>query len=288
MRTMKNNVLKLAILSIFTFFAINANAQVKVGNNPTTITPSAIFEVESTNKGVLLTRVALTSKNDAVTIASPAVGLLVYNTATAGVAPNDVTPGYYYWDGSAWAKINTASSSNSGSSSWSIGEERSFMYQATTANFDAQGTSRRMMLGTLGQNSGTAPTTSRLLSEAMTVGGGVISNALIINGLRLDFIRNTYAPKLVNTTSNNITYSIVSSTTNGTTYISGVKTTILGNAISYFVINNDALNTVVEDTSTEAIEGTIAFSTGEWYTFKFFPVVMNGTVYGYTSAKRLL
>ncbi len=25
--------------------------------------------------------------------------LLVYNTATAGTSPNNVTPGFYYWNG---------------------------------------------------------------------------------------------------------------------------------------------------------------------------------------------
>ncbi|MDI9862663.1 hypothetical protein [Flectobacillus roseus] len=277
-----SNVFKAFAYAIALTFAFSVTGQVKVGNNPTTITPSAIFEVESTNKGVLLTRVALTSKTDAVTIASPATGLLVYNTATAGVAPNNIVPGYYYWDGSAWARISTTSSSSSASSSWAVGEERSFMYQATTANFEAPGTPTPLMLGPIAE-SGTDNTTSRLLSEAMTVGGGSISNAVIIKGLRLDFIRNTYAPKLVNTTSSNISYSLVTRT-----YPSGVNTTILGNAISYFVINNDALNIVTENVTSELVDGTIAFNTGEWYIFKFFPLVRNGMVYGYTYAKRLL
>lgn len=282
-----SNVFKAFASAIALTFTFSVVGQVKVGNNPTTITPSAIFEVESTNKGVLLTRVALTSKTDAVTIASPATGLLVYNTATAGVAPNNIVPGYYYWDGSAWAHLSTTSSS-SASSAWSVGEERSFMYQATTTNFNATGSPRLFMLGPDGTNDGAATSTVMLLSEAMTIGGGSISNALIINGLRLDFSRSTNAPKLVNTTSNSIGYSLVSGTTNGTTYLTGIKTTILGNAVSYFVVNNDALNVVTENTVSEIVDGTIVFSTGEWYTFKFFPLIKDGIVYGYTYAKRLL
>ncbi|MCF8465754.1 MAG: hypothetical protein K9G41_12980 [Flavobacteriales bacterium] len=38
---------------------------------------------------------ALTATNAVGPIATPANGLMVYNTATAGVAPNNVTPGYY-------------------------------------------------------------------------------------------------------------------------------------------------------------------------------------------------
>lgn len=39
---------------------------------------------------------------DVSTIASPATGLVIYNTATAGVTPNSVLPGYYYYDGAKW------------------------------------------------------------------------------------------------------------------------------------------------------------------------------------------
>lgn len=80
----------------------------KIGTNATIIEPSAALEVESTNKGVLLPRVALTSTTDATTIASPATSLLVYNTATAGTSPNDVYPGFYHWDGSKWKSIAIA------------------------------------------------------------------------------------------------------------------------------------------------------------------------------------
>ncbi|MFY0481820.1 hypothetical protein ACI6PS_04375 [Flavobacterium sp. PLA-1-15] len=69
----------------------------KIGDNPTTINSSAVLEVESTDKGALLPRIALTDLKDATTIANAANALTVFNTATAGTAPNDVTPGYYYW-----------------------------------------------------------------------------------------------------------------------------------------------------------------------------------------------
>jgi hypothetical protein len=32
----------------------------------------------------------------------------VYNTATAGGSPNNVTPGYYYWNATQWVKVNTS------------------------------------------------------------------------------------------------------------------------------------------------------------------------------------
>ncbi len=77
---------------------------------------SAKLEVNSSNKGFLPPRVALTASNVSSPIASPANGLIVYNTATAGTAPNNVSPGYYYWNNSAWINIigSTTSSTITG------------------------------------------------------------------------------------------------------------------------------------------------------------------------------
>jgi hypothetical protein len=68
---------------------------------------SAVLDVRSSSQGFLAPRVALTATNAAGPISSPANGLMVYNTATAGTVPNNVTPGYYYWEGSWKRFINT-------------------------------------------------------------------------------------------------------------------------------------------------------------------------------------
>jgi hypothetical protein len=68
-----------------------------------------MLDVIATDKGFLAPRVALLANNNStLPIASPTSGLLVYNTTTAGSSPNNVTPGYYYWDGtvSLWQKIS--------------------------------------------------------------------------------------------------------------------------------------------------------------------------------------
>ncbi len=72
-----------------------ANAQVGVGTNTPEV--SAAFQIESTNKGFLPPRVALTSLTDVTTISSPATGLVVYCSGSLVL-----TNGYYYWDGSKW------------------------------------------------------------------------------------------------------------------------------------------------------------------------------------------
>jgi hypothetical protein len=67
------------------------------------------LDVSSTNKGFLPPRVTLTGISDNSTIASPATGLLVYNTGdNVGLAA-----GYYFWNGNAWATIATAGGSGS-------------------------------------------------------------------------------------------------------------------------------------------------------------------------------
>jgi hypothetical protein len=85
---------------------LNVSAQTGIGT--TTPNASAKLEVAATDKGFLPPRVALTATNVFAPItgtSSAAAGLLIYNTATAGSAPNNVVPGYYYWNGSAWVQI---------------------------------------------------------------------------------------------------------------------------------------------------------------------------------------
>jgi len=97
------------ILSIS--FAGNIWAQ-NVGINPTGATPnaSAGLDVDFTNMGILIPRVSLTQTSLAAPITTPATSLMVYNTATV----NDVTPGYYYWNGTIWVRFITGSGTGAG------------------------------------------------------------------------------------------------------------------------------------------------------------------------------
>lgn len=78
----------------------------QTGIGTTTPNASAKLDVYSTNKGFLPPRITLTGASDVSTISTPVAGLLIYNTATAGTAPNNVIPGYYYWNGTAWTQIS--------------------------------------------------------------------------------------------------------------------------------------------------------------------------------------
>lgn len=90
----------------FLILGLAGNAQTGIGT--TTPNTSAKLDITATDKGFLPPRVALTGTNVFTPItgtAASAAGLLIYNTATAGTAPNNVVPGYYYWNGSAWIQI---------------------------------------------------------------------------------------------------------------------------------------------------------------------------------------
>jgi uncharacterized protein (TIGR02145 family) len=93
------------ILGFFMCQLIVLNAQIKVGNNPSTINTNSVLEMESTDKGLLIPRVALSSTNSFSPLINFETGMLVYNTATSGTAPNNVTPGTYYCDGFLWIRV---------------------------------------------------------------------------------------------------------------------------------------------------------------------------------------
>ena len=88
-----------------------------VGINTTGSAPhsSAGLDIDYTNRGILIPRVALTAANSASPITSPETSLLIYNTATTGTAPNNVFPGYYYWNGSSWSRLD-----NSNAGDWRL------------------------------------------------------------------------------------------------------------------------------------------------------------------------
>ncbi len=97
---------RLVLISIMILGAAICRGQVGiVGINDDGSAPdaSAALDIKSASKGLLIPRVALTSTSSNEPVGSGiATSLMVYNTATV----NDVTPGYYYWNGSSWVQLN--------------------------------------------------------------------------------------------------------------------------------------------------------------------------------------
>ena len=82
------------LLSALLFCSIGAFAQnVTIGEREFAAHPSAILEIQSTDKGVLIPRLTLEQRNK-VLVNSASVGLLIYQI--------DNTPGFYFYDGAAW------------------------------------------------------------------------------------------------------------------------------------------------------------------------------------------
>jgi len=98
---------KLFFAAIIMLASYSLNAQVAVTTDGSSADASAMLDVKSANKGMLIPQIALTGVNDATTITTPATSLLIYNTATV----TGVTPGYYYNSGTSgspvWTRLAT-------------------------------------------------------------------------------------------------------------------------------------------------------------------------------------
>ncbi len=105
---MKKIFLSLSIL-LAAAFTTGVNAQMSVGTSAAPNANAVLDLVSGGNKGLLLPRVALTSTTSAAPLSAHVAGMHVYNTATAGTYPNNVTPGEYYNDGSKWIQVSNAS-----------------------------------------------------------------------------------------------------------------------------------------------------------------------------------
>ncbi|MFC7774288.1 hypothetical protein [Flavobacterium sp. GCM10027622] len=94
--------MKLKNTLFFVGFVLFSNAFfAQVGIGTTSPHPSSILHLESDSKGFLLPRIALTSRADVTTIASPIAGLLIYNTGLGGLTPE----GIYQWKSGGWNLI---------------------------------------------------------------------------------------------------------------------------------------------------------------------------------------
>lgn len=99
---MKNSTFSLsyrtAALLLFTVFYFQVSFAQKAVSNSSQSKKDTLStkEVKAADKGKLVPRVALTGTTDNTTIKGTSTNLLIYNTATIGVSPFKVYPGYYH------------------------------------------------------------------------------------------------------------------------------------------------------------------------------------------------
>ena len=105
---------RLLLTAIATLGISAAYSQVGIG----TSTPNNSSQLEVTvdgqseKRGILIPRVALQNTESMDPIINTGTlpnSLLVFNTATSGTAPFNVSPGYYYWYDTKWYKMANSS-----------------------------------------------------------------------------------------------------------------------------------------------------------------------------------
>ncbi|MCK4664405.1 MAG: tail fiber domain-containing protein, partial [Bacteroidales bacterium] len=96
----KKTLILIFVIGIFSSGSISQNIAITDDDGYTAET-SAMLDVKSLTKGMLIPRVALISLDIPIGGTKPE-GLLIWNTSTTGTYD---TPGFYYWNGSAWVNL---------------------------------------------------------------------------------------------------------------------------------------------------------------------------------------
>jgi hypothetical protein len=173
---MKNKCL----LAGFIFVHVATYAQMKIGDNSTSINSASLLELETTNKGLVFPRVSLTDVASSSPLAAGLLtGTVVFNINASTTNGNGI--GLYYWNGSSWSIVTP----NISSSAWSITGNANTSYIAnflgTTNNvslrFRTNNTQRVIIdsLGKVGINTNSP-------SEKLDVSGNIrFSGALMPN-----------------------------------------------------------------------------------------------------------
>ena len=123
--------LAFSICCLFLILSFSTFAQVGIGNtNPSGEALLEIGDATTTTKGLLLPRVNLVNTTNFAPMTAHVQGMEVYNKNTAG----DVTPGYYYNDGSQWVRLAADTPSSDWSRIGNAGTDPALNFIGTTDN----------------------------------------------------------------------------------------------------------------------------------------------------------
>ena len=103
LRKLYGSKITAGFLFIPLFFPDAFSQSLAINTTGATAHPSALLDVSSLNKGMLIPRIGLTDVTDVTTIPAPATSLMVYNT-NATITGGSGT-GFYFYTGSSWVKM---------------------------------------------------------------------------------------------------------------------------------------------------------------------------------------
>ncbi|MBK9483701.1 MAG: hypothetical protein IPO01_00245 [Chitinophagaceae bacterium] len=131
------------VLLVLLFSADSTKAQsLAINTDGSTAAPSALLDIKSTGKGVLVPRMSKAQKNAIVT---PATGLLVFQDA-----PDSV--GFYYYNGTAWLWLATANNATGWLTTGNAGTDTAINFIGTTDNMPIRFKQNNGWVGQLNKN----------------------------------------------------------------------------------------------------------------------------------------
>jgi hypothetical protein len=251
MKTLKFTLITV-ILFAGTGLVLSQNHGVAINTDGSQAHPSAMFDVKSSTGGFLAPRMTLIERNGLV---NPATGLLIYQTNN--------TPGFYYYDGSAWQKVVGGFDDD-----WTISGNN--MYNMNTGNVGIGTSSPGAKLEVAGRIWQTGLGASVIIGENAGNSDDLSSNANVFIG--------TNTGQSNTTGENNI--AIGGQALLGNT--SGSKNIAIGNAALWF--NGGAEDNISIGYSSCANSTTGSFNTvvGTW-AFKSFANSSYNTVFGFNA-----
>jgi trimeric autotransporter adhesin len=134
-------ILLTSLLAVCTCFAINAQS-FSINTDGSIADTSAILDIKSTAKGILIPRMTKTQRN---AIFQPANGILIYQTG-----PDSI--GFHYYNGSSWLWMATASSAAGWFTTGNAGTDTAVNFIGTTDAMPVRLKQNNQWIGQLNKN----------------------------------------------------------------------------------------------------------------------------------------
>ena len=242
---MKTN--KTVLTLVIGLFTSILSAQVGVG----TTSPNGALDVTSTNNGLLIPRIALSATNVA-TVITPTTSEIVYNTTTSAAGPNQVTPGFYYWNGTLWIRLTTGNNNDwtlTGNSGTTAGTNFIGTTDAQDLRFKTNSTDRLNISNTNGQlqsyYSGTATTPAYSWNSDSNTGlfqGGADVLGISTNGIERTKLNTT--EMVVNDNSNNFDFRVEGDNTQYALFSDASNDAVIFGSVGNLFANGGSFSTV--------------------------------------------